>query len=395
MKPIWKIIGVVVLMLFAASFSAPALAQGGDETASSPAPQPLTVFTRYPVQEIALGETVNFDLTLRGGDAPQIVNLAAQDLPEGWTVTFRGGGDVIRAAYVEPENDTSVDLRVEPPANVEAGSYSFTVVAEGDSQRAELPIELVVKEKLPPRLTLDVDLPTLRGAPDSTFRYNATLKNEGDEDLTVNLIADTPQGFQTTFKLSGQDVNSLPIAANETKKLDIEVKPFGELPADTYQLKVLAQGGEAQAEADLTAEVTGQSELSVTAPDGRLSGQAYAGEQTPLTLILQNNGTAPARNITLTASPPNGWEVEFDPKTIAELSAGKQLEVTANVHPAEQALAGDYMVTVHAQPEECGAKSAEFRITVLTSTVWGAAGVGLIGVAVVVVGLAVMRFGRR
>lgn len=395
MKPIWKIIGVVVLMLFAASFSAPALAQGGDETASSPAPQPLTVFTRYPVQEIALGETVNFTLTLRGGNTPQIVNLDTQDLPEGWTATFRGGGDVIRAAYVEPEDDTTVDLRVEPPANVEAGSYSFTVVAQGDNQQAELPIELVVKEKLPPRLTLDVDLPTLRGAPDSTFRYNATLKNEGDEDLTVNLVADTPQGFQTTFKLSGQDVNSLPIAANETKKLDIEVKPFGELPADTYQLKVLAQGGEAQAEADLTAEVTGQSELSVTAPDGRLSGQAYAGEQTPLKLIVQNNGSAPARNITLNASPPNGWEVELEPKTIAELGAGKQLEVTANVQPAEQALAGDYMVTVRAQPEEGAAKSADFRIAVLTSTMWGAAGVGLIGVAVVVVGLAVMRFGRR
>lgn len=396
MKSKGKIIVVVVLMLCAVFFAAPVLAQGGGgDTPSVPAPQPLTVFTRYPVEEVALGETVNFNLTLRGGASPQIVNLETQDLPEGWTATFRGGGDVIRAAYVDPANDATVDLRIEPPADVEAGSYSFTVVAQGDGEQAELPIELVVKEKLPPRLTLGVDLPTLRGAPDSTFRYNATLKNEGDEDLTVNLVADTPQGFQTTFKLSGKDVNSLPLAANETKKLDIEVKPFADLAADTYQLKVLAQGGDVQAEADLTAEVTGQSNLTVTAPDGRLSGQAYAGEQTPLTLVVQNTGSAPARNITLTASPPNGWDVKLDPKTIAEIGAGKQVEVTANVQPAEQALAGDYMVTVKAQPEDGAAKSADFRIAVLTSTMWGAAGVGLIGVAVVVVGLAVMRFGRR
>jgi uncharacterized membrane protein len=394
MKSKRKIVVGVVLILFAAFFSAPVLAQGGDQT-SNAAPQALTVFTRYPVQEIALGETVNFNLTLRGGKAAQIVNLDTQDLPEGWTATFRGGGDVIRAAYVEPDNDTTVDMRVEPPANVEAGSYSFTVVAQGDGEQAKLPIELVVKEKLPPRLTLSTDLPTLRGAPDSTLRYNVTLKNEGDEDLTVNLVADAPQGFQVTFKLSGQDVTSLPIAANETKKLSVEVKPFGDLPADTYQLKVLAQSSEVQAETDLTAEVTGQSDLTVTAPDGRLSGQAYAGEQTPLKLTVQNNGSAPAHNITLTASPPNGWKVELDPKNIAELGAGKQLEVTANVQPAEQALAGDYMVTMRAQPEEGAAKSADFRITVLTSTMWGAAGVGLIGVAVVVVGLAVMRFGRR
>lgn len=393
MKPCWKLIVVVALILFAASFGSPALAQGGDN-ASNPAPQALTVFTRYPVQEVALGETVNFDLTLRSG-APQIVSLEAQDLPEGWTATFRGGGDVIRAAYVEPESDASVDLRVEPPANVNPGSYSFTVVAKGDGEQTELPIELIIKEKLPPRLTFDVDLPTLRGSSESTFRYDVNLKNEGDEDLTVNLVADTPPGFQVSFKSSGKDVTSLPMAAGENKRLSVEVQPFAQLPAATYQFNILAQGGEAQAETGLTAEITGQPELNITAPDGRLSGQAYAGDQTPLKLIVQNNGTAPARGITLNASSPNGWEVEFDPKTITELSAGKQIEVTANVQPTEQALAGDYMITVRAQPEEGGTESAEFRITVLTSTLWGVAGVGLIAVAVVVLGLAVMRFGRR
>lgn len=393
MKLCWKLFVVIALILFAASVGSPALAQGGDN-ASSPAPQPLTVFTRYPVQEVALGETVNFDLTLRSG-APQIVNLEAQDLPKGWTATFRGGGDVIRAAYVEPESDASVDLRVEPPANVDAGSYSFTVVAKGNGEQTELPIELIIKEKLPPRLTFDVDLPTLRGSSESTFRYDVNLKNEGDEDLTVNLVADAPPGFQVSFSLSGKDVTSLPIAAGENKRLAVEVQPFAQLPADTYRFNILAQGGEAQAETGLTAEITGQPELNITAPDGRLSGQAYAGDQTPLKLIVQNNGTAPARSITLNASSPNGWEVEFEPKTIAELSAGKQIEVTANVRPTEQALAGDYMITVRAQPEDGGTESAEFRITVLTSTMWGVAGVGLIAVAVVVLGLAVMRFGRR
>jgi uncharacterized membrane protein len=53
------------------------------------------------------------------------------------------------------------------------------------------------------------------------------------------------------------------------------------------------------------------------------------------------------------------------------------------------------VVTIRATPEDGPAKPAEFRITVLTSTMWGMVGVGLIAVAVVVVGLAVMRFGRR
>jgi uncharacterized membrane protein len=53
------------------------------------------------------------------------------------------------------------------------------------------------------------------------------------------------------------------------------------------------------------------------------------------------------------------------------------------------------MLTFRAQPNEGTAKSADFRITVQTSTLWGIAGIGLIAVAVVIVGLAVVRFGRR
>ena len=39
--------------------------------------------------------------------------------------------------------------------------------------------------------------------------------------------------------------------------------------------------------------------------------------------------------------------------------------------------------------------SANFRVTVFTSTVWGAAGAGVIGLALLVLVFAVARFGRR
>ncbi len=389
-----RILTVVSLILIAIVFSTwPALAQGGDPPAV--ATQGLILFTSYPAQEAAIGENVTFGLTLRSGAVPQVAQLEVQDLPEGWTATFRGGGRVVESAYVEPENDTKVDFRVEPPANVEAGTYNFAVVAHGESGQVILPIELVIKEKLPPNLNFEVELPTLRGAPDTTFRYNVTLKNEGDQDLATNLVADAPPGFLVDFKLSGQDVTNIPIAANESKRLSVEVSTFPDIPAGSYPITIMAQGGEAQTETSLMAEVTGQPDMSVSGPDGRLSTQAYLGETTPLKLIVQNTGTAAVRNVELSANQPAGWQVEFEPKQIAELPAGKQVEVTANIKPADQAIAGDYVVTVHARPEDGPAKSADFRITVLTSTLWGIVGVGLIAVAVVVVGLAVMRFGRR
>jgi uncharacterized repeat protein (TIGR01451 family) len=391
MKRIFTLTLLVVLLVLV--FTNVALAEGGNE--SSAPPQPFSIFTRYPIEEVALGENITLDLTLQGSTAPQITKLDVQDLPDGWTATFHGGSDVVRAVYVQPDTEASVKLRVDPPAEAEAGTYDFVVIAKGEKETAQLPIELIIQEKLPPKLTLEANLPTLRGAPDSTFRYDVKLKNDGDDDLSVNLVANTPPGFLVTFKSSGKEVTSIPMAANETSSLSVEAKAFVEMPAGTYPIDIVAQGNDVQAEATLNAEITGQAKLSVSAPDGRLSGKAYAGNVTPLTLVVQNTGTAPAHNIQLTASPPAGWSVEFDPKAITELAAGKQMEVTANLQPADQAIAGDYMVPVHARTEDGPNESAEFRITVLTSTMWGIVGVGLIAVAVLVIGLAVMRFGRR
>ena len=393
MRRIWtRVLWTTLILLATTLGAAPALAQTEQPQQGS---QNLVIFTQYPSQEAAIGENTTFELKLRGGTAPQIVKLEVQELPADWKASFRGGGKIVHSAYVTPTADTTVELRVEPPQTVTAGTYRFVVLARGENTQASLPIELTLQEQLPPNLKFDVDLPTLRGTPDTTFRYNATLRNEGDKDLSVNLVADAPQPFQVSFKLSGQDVTSIPLAAKESKSLSIEARALSDVSAGAYQINVLAQGGDVQAQTTLTAEVAGQPELTVTAPDGRLSGQAYAGADTPITLVVQNTGSAPARGIELSASPPSGWSVTFDPKQIPEVPNGQQVNVTAHIRPAEQAVAGDYMVTITARPAEGASKSADFRITVLTSTLWGIVGVVLIAVAVGVVGLAVARFGRR
>jgi len=110
---------------------------------------------------------------------------------------------------------------------------------------------------------------------------------------------------------------------------------------------------------------------------------------------VMNTGDAAATDVKISASQPTGWTVEFDPEEIAEIPTDSQVEVTAKVKPADKAVAGDYEITVRAQPEEGSSESTNFRITVRTSTLWGIAGVAIIAVAVVIVGLAVSRFGRR
>jgi len=364
------------------------------ESAPSDQASSLLIFTRYPSQEIGIGEILSTDLTLRA-NTPQLVNLSVDGAPEGWNVSLRGRNRVIDSVYVDDTEDAKVTLRVETPPDAEAGDYSFTVVAKGKQSTAELPITLTLTEKAPPSLSMQTDLPVLRGKPSTTFRYDVTLKNDGDVDLNVNLSADAPPFMQVTFKSSGKEVTDLPLEANAKKRLSVEAKPLVDAPADTYPITLHADGGEAQASVDIAAEIVGQSKLKLTTPDSRLSGKATAGKETTFTLIAANNGSAPARNVKLSASQPNGWTVTLDPETIDMVEPGQQMEVTARVKPADKTVAGDYMLTFRAQPEDASNDSVDFRVTVTTSTLWGVVGLALIAVALGVVALAVVRFGRR
>ena len=69
-------------------------------------------------------------------------------------------------------------------------------------------------------------------------------------------------------------------------------------------------------------------------------------------------------------------------------------EVQALVTPTEKAIAGDYVTSMSASARGESANQS-FRITVTTSTLWGIAGVGIIGIALLVLVGAVARFGRR
>jgi uncharacterized membrane protein len=224
-----------------------------------------------------------------------------------------------------------------------------------------------------------------------------TLKNEGDDDLTVSLVADAPRELAVTFKSAGKDITNLPtdIKAGASQRIDITATPLTSLAVGTYPFTVTAQSDTVTTSITLNAEVVGQPQLSITTPDGRLSGKAYINRENQIKLVLRNSGNAPAAGVKLSASAPSGWTVTLDPETVMEVPANGEVEVTTTIKPSENAISGDYVITFRAQPNQSASKSAEFRITVQTSTLWGAVGIALIAVAVAIVGMAVSRFGRR
>lgn len=390
MRPITSLLLIAFVAGFAFGLPSPVLAQE-----NTPA-ETLAISTDFPSMDVGIGETVTMNLYVKS-PVSQTVSLDVSGLPEGWTAEFRGGDRIVHSVFVEQGETAEVELRVTPPANITGGDFSFTVLAQGTDSTAEFPIELTVREKVPASLTFETEFPTLRGGSDSSFNFNTTLKNHGDDDISVILIAEAPRELAVTFKASGKDITNLPtdIRSGSSQRIDITAEPLTALPVGSYPITVIAQGEDAETTLNLTAEVTGQPQLNITTPDGRLSGDAVLGRSTPIKLVLQNTGNSPASGVKLSASSPAGWTVTLDPEQVIEVPAEGSVEVMAHVKPAEKAIAGDYMLTFKAQPNEGATESADFRVTVRASTLWGIAGIALIAVAVGVVGIAVVRFGRR
>jgi uncharacterized membrane protein len=157
-------------------------------------------------------------------------------------------------------------------------------------------------------------------------------------------------------------------------------------------VKVAAEG--ATAEQRVTLQISGQGKLALSTKDGRLSGDAEAGKAATFTLVASNDGTAPIEEVEMSGTVPTNWKVEFEPKSIQSLAPNEKKEVKALVTPSEKAIAGDYVSSFRASGRGESA-SADFRVTVTTSTIWGIAGIGIIAVALLVLLGAVARFGRR
>ena len=92
---------------------------------------------------------------------------------------------------------------------------------------------------------------------------------------------------------------------------------------------------------------------------------------------------------------PTNWKVEFNPKTIPSLAPNEKKEVQVVGDAGRQDDRRRLRRLVPRQRAGANRRSADFRITVTTSTLWGIVGIGIIAVALLVLLGAVARFGRR
>jgi len=249
---------------------------------------------------------------------------------------------------------------------------------------------------LPAKLTLNPQLPELRGTSKSSFEFQLAIKNDSPKKVVASLSAQAPQNFDATYteQYGSQELNALPLDPGQSKDVKLKVRPPNTIAAGKYKVAAKVSADDATATSDLVLDITGQPKIDIAGREGVLSAKASAGQEASIPVILTNSGTAPAEQIELSGTVPTGWKVNFEPKTVDRIAPNENKEVQALVTPAAKAVAGDYVTTVRAAARGESA-SQSFRVAVTTSTIWGIVGIALIGGALLVMIGAVVWFGRR
>ena len=357
----------------------------------------LFLLTDYPAVTLRPGTNSSINLKLQNyGLPPERLALSVGGVPAGWTATLIGNGQPVSAALPPTNASVALELRLDVPKDAPIGTTNLTVNAQGASTNAALPVAVTLATDLPAKLTLNPQLPELRGTSKSNFEFQLSIKNDSGKKVTVSLGAQAPQNFDATFteQYGSQELNALPLDPGQSKDVKLKVRPPNTIAAGKYKVAAKVSADDASATTDLVLDITGQPKIDITGREGILSAKASAGEETTLPVVLTNSGTAAAEQVELSGSGPSGWKVSFEPKTVDRIAPNENKEVQAKITPPAKAIAGDYVTSLRAAAR--GESSSQtFRVAVTTSTIWGMWGVGLIAAALLVMVGAVARFGRR
>ena len=364
----------------------------------------VTFSTDYPGVTMKPGDTSTFTLyiTNTGSDETN-VSLSAEDLPDGWSGSFKGSSNEVSMVHVGAqqtrEDSPSLSYSLSIPEDTAEDTYTVTLNAQGGEvdEDLELTVKVDAEEKIIGGGDFTTDYAEQEGTSGTKFKYTTTLTNNSGENQTYSLSASgAPEGWSVSFTPSdaGSATSSVPIDAGTSSTITVDITPSQNVAAGEYPVTLTAQSAEEKLELPVTIKVTGSYGLTATTPTGNLSVKTFAGETKDVTIALQNTGNIDLTAVALKAQASTDWEVTFDQDTVDSIPAGQSVEVTAHITPAKDAILGDYVTAVTASNDAVSSE-CDLRVSVQNHTSWGIVAVAIIAAIVAGLALIIRRFGRR
>jgi len=286
----------------------------------------------------------------------------------------------------------------------------FLFAAEED-EAVEEEEEVIIPDPDPEVLEFDVVYPEIQAemgmAYEFTFKVVYDMGDEPfglEEDIAekiFDIIVEYPEGWFAAATPQYQketEITAVKLKNGTEENLRVIAIPLIQVEPGEYDIKVTVKSSieddPLEGTAEFKAIVTSTYEMDLKTKTGRLSTDVTSGKDNHYKLIIKNNGSANIENISLTSSEPEGWKISFDTDEIEVLEAGEEIEIDANISPADKAIAGDYMVSFRANSDNAE-DDIELRITVETPTIWGILGIAIIVIVIIGVAIIFARLGRR
>jgi uncharacterized membrane protein len=357
----------------------------------------FSVTTPYPSIAVAPGSTASFDLTITS-PTTGTASLAVSTPPTGWDATLHGGGFVVSSVSVAPGKAGTARLDVKVPGDTTITDGKLTITAKLGSQTATLDLSVKASADVAGDITLTTTSPTLTGSSDSPFTFDLTLQNGSAEDQTVSATATGPADWTIDTKLSQANAASTVVKAGSSTTITVTATPPPNAPAGHTDINVTATAGTKTITGKLGIDITGSFSMSMSTPGDVLSGHGSAGSATTQTLEIKNTGTGNLTGVKVTATPPSGWTVTFDPATIDTVAPNATGTINAIITPSSDAVSGDYVVTFNAAngaADATATDSVDIRFTVDTSPIWAIVGIGVIVLILAGLFYVFRTYGRR
>jgi uncharacterized membrane protein len=352
----------------------------------------VIVYTPFTKISVPPGESIDYTIdVINNSSEVQNVGISVTGMPKGWNFLLKSGGWNIEQITLLPHDKKSLSLRVEVPMQVNKGRYRFNVNAGGFYS---LPLVVVVSEQGTYKTDFSTKQPNMEGHANSTFTFNAELRNRTADKQLYALMARAPRGWDIVFKANYKQVTSVETEPNSTTNVTVEIKPPDNIEAGTYKIPVGAATNTTSATLELEVVVTGSFHMELTTPSGLLSTSITTGDTRRLELLIKNTGSSELNDISLSANAPTNWEVSFDPKMVAKLLPGKDVQVFATIKAYKKAITGDYVTSLEAKTPEISS-NVSFRIAVKTPMLWGWIGILIIFGALGSLYYLFRKYGRR
>jgi len=364
----------------------------------------VSMAAEYPGVAVSSQEDVSMDLIFHNkGRTDETVEVWVSDLPTGWKARIKTYRFTVSGIHVPAGEDKTLTFDAQPPKDVSPGKYTFRIEAKTQDGQFKMAQEVVVTitgaEEKPAEdrgVKLTTSYPEIRGPSDAAFEFSMEVNSKLDNDAVFDLFAQGPKGWEINFKPAYETkfITSLRLKANQNQTIAVEVKPPPMTAAGEYPITVRVSSGDAKGEVQLSVILTGTYDLEVGTPNGLLSLDARQGKPANLSFYVKNTGSAANHDIKFMSFKPENWKVAFSPEKLDVVEPGDLKQVEMTITPYEDALVGDYSISVNVEGEKAS-KIIELRTTVKASAAWGWVGIGII--VMVIAGLfGIFRWlGRR